>query len=485
MHTHSQGHPAPNRPSSPPWWGGPVLRRLALGAALGLALALPLSVQAKTFRCRAGDVPCLIAAINQANANGEQNTIRLEAGTYTLTAIDDSSPGEFGENGLPVITSTLIIRGQEAETTIIEPAAGAPRFRLLHVAMAGTLTLQGLTLRGGVALAGGLFNRGTVTLRHCTLTENEADSTGAGILNLGTLTLRDSLLRDNRITFGAGGGGLTNGGLVSITRVTFDHNVGDGPGGGLVNGGTMTIAHTTFVSNASFSSGGGLANGGTLTITDSTFVSNGGFVAGGGLINTGTLVISNTTFNDNQSNLSGGGGLANFDFGTLTLINSTIAGNRTFATGGGGLTNEGSGTVRVANTILVGNIRFVGPPSMIPTPVPDECHGAVTSLGHNLIGDPTGCTITLLPSDLTGDPGFGPFTDTGRPGTGHFPLLPTSQARDAGNDAICPRTDQLGRRRIGPCDIGAIEFRERDDRQHDEEDDQHDAEDEEDEEDVG
>ena len=105
--------------------------------------------------------------------------------------------------------------------------------------------------------------------------------------------------------------------------------------------------------------------------------------------------------------------------------------------------------------------------------------------GHHLARQqpdrrPTGCTITLLPSDLTGDPGLGAFTDTGRPGNGHFPLLPTSQAIDAGNDALCPRTDQLGRRRLGPCDIGAIAFRERDDRQHEdddqEDDDKHDNE---------
>jgi hypothetical protein len=49
-----------------------------------------------------------------------------------------------------------------------------------------------------------------------------------------------------------------------------------------------------------------------------------------------------------------------------------------------------------------------------------------------------------------------------------------SQAIDAGSDAVCPRTDQLGRLRIGPCDIGAIAFRHRDDRQHDEEEDHHD-----------
>ena len=61
-------------------------------------------------------------------------------------------------------------------------------------------------------------------------------------------------------------------------------------------------------------------------------------------------------------------------------------------------------------------------------------------------------------------------------------MLPTSQAIDAGNDAVCPRTDQLGQRRVNIprvgtsiCDIGAVEFLGKDDRQHDEEDDLHDA----------
>ncbi|HSX81290.1 MAG TPA: choice-of-anchor Q domain-containing protein [Candidatus Saccharimonadia bacterium] len=66
------------------------------------------------------------------------------------------------------------------------------------------------------------------------------------------------------------------------------------------------------------------------------------------------------------------------------------------------------------------------------------------------------------------------ITDDGTPGHGYFPLLPGSPAIDAGNDAACPSTDQLGQRRVGPCDIGAIRFLDTDDRQHDEDDDQHD-----------
>jgi hypothetical protein len=80
------------------------------------------------------------------------------------------------------------------------------------------------------------------------------------------------------------------------------------------------------------------------------------------------------------------------------------------------------------------------------------------SLGNNLIGDSTGCTISVQFSDLTGDPGLDIFSDHGRPGSGHIPLLSGSPAIDAGNNEACPRTDQLGQTRAGNWDIGAIEF---------------------------
>jgi hypothetical protein len=125
------------------------------------------------------------------------------------------------------------------------------------------------------------------------------------------------------------------------------------------------------------------------------------------------------------------------------------------------------------NTILARNISR-------STPSPD-CTGPVTSLGTNVVGDPTGCTITLLPTDRTGDPGLGTFTENGTPGNGHIPLQRGSPAIDAGNDAFCPPTDQLGRRRVNirnggtsRCDIGAIEFRHRDNRPHNEEEEHHD-----------
>jgi hypothetical protein len=97
---------------------------------LGL-LGLVQSTYPAEFSCAAGDVMCLITAIHTANTNRESNSITLEAGTYTLTAMDNDT---HGPTGLPSITSSLTLRGRGAQSTIIERAADAPRFRLMPVA---------------------------------------------------------------------------------------------------------------------------------------------------------------------------------------------------------------------------------------------------------------------------------------------------------------------------------------------------------------
>ena len=205
------------------WW--PLAWPGAAVAALGLTLALPLSGQAKTFRCHAGDVPCLIDAINEANANGEANTIRLAAGTYTLTEADNGDSPSVA-NGLPVITSPLTITGRGADNTSIARDASAPRFRILEVATTGTLTLKRLTLRGGsgVFSGGGILNEGTLTLVRTTVTDNGTSlGFGAGIFTSGTLTLRHSAVTHNSQAF-RGGGLYIDGGTVLIAHSTIAHN---------------------------------------------------------------------------------------------------------------------------------------------------------------------------------------------------------------------------------------------------------------------
>src|SRR5262245_2062821 len=76
------------------------------------------------FNIGPGDVAGLIDAINTANVNGEDNTINLAAGIYTLTEIDNGPGGLLGANGLPVISGNITIRGQGEISTIIQRELG-------------------------------------------------------------------------------------------------------------------------------------------------------------------------------------------------------------------------------------------------------------------------------------------------------------------------------------------------------------------------
>jgi hypothetical protein len=264
---------------------------------------------AAVFNVSSGDVTGLIAAITAANANGEENTINLTPGTYTLTAIDNGTFLNGSSNGLPVITSAMTVAGAERATTIIERDANAPFFRILRVSAAGILTLQRLTLRGGEigGSGGGISNTGTLTLIDCAVTGNRSGSSGGGgILNRGTLTLIDSTLIRN---VAMAGGGIENDGAATISRTTFEGNGGNVPGGGGLHnvvGARVTITDFTFVHNHADLAGGVFNARGTVTITNTTFAQNSALSGGGGLVNSGLGKLQNTAFAENTVGIIGG-----------------------------------------------------------------------------------------------------------------------------------------------------------------------------------
>jgi hypothetical protein len=167
-------------------------------------------------------------------------------------------------------------------------------------------------------------------------------------------------------------------------------------------------------------------------------------------------------------------------YGPLTVVNSTISGNKgagVILAGGAHLKlnnvtisgNVGGvvvtdGTVSMSNTIIAGNV------SSVPGP---DCRGTIVSNLYNLVGDTTGCTVTLPgggpdATTITGkDPHLGPLADNGGP-TETQALLAGSVAINAGNPAVpgsgsgaCEATDQRGTVRsqtAGRCDIGAYEY---------------------------
>ena len=455
-----------------------------------VAMALPLMLapfaEAETIDCGAGDVQCLIAAINEANADPHTTTIRLAGGTYALTSVDNDTDGP---NGLPSIVSPLTIDGASSGA-ILTRLAGIPGFRILHVGASGRLTLQGVTITNTFDLGftgnrgSGLFNDGgVVTVVDSSFIENEIADAGALHNNQGVVRIIDSAFTGN---FGSGGAGVTSaGGVVDIRRTVFENNNGlvagglwsmdadvrivdsrftggsghFGVGGVRVSGGTASIIRTTFAGNVGDPSGGILVEAqGTVIVRDSAFVENRGFGGGGGLFNqNGTVDVTNTTFARNVAGSLSVRGSAILNFGKTTIVNSTFAQNTSIGTGTSSVianvnvfADVNTAEMLLQNTILVhsSDNEFA-----------QDCAGIITSLGNNLIGDPSSCIITLQPSDLTGDAGLGQLVDDGTAGKAHYPLLLDSQAIDAANDAACLRKDQIGQPRHPECDIGAIEFR--------------------------
>jgi hypothetical protein len=378
-----------------------------------LAVGLISSVQAGTITVAAGEVAIIsngVCSLLEALQNAQQgnpypdcavgdpagpDNLVLAAGSlYTLTEIVDTTDGA---NGLPSITSALTVNGRGA-TIVRNTTAGAPRFRLFHVAATGNLTLNQVTLRGGSA------------------------TVASG--------------------YGMNGGSLFNWGTVTLTNGTISGNTAD-TGGGLDNRGTAILTNSTLVGNVAISYGGGFHNtggaGGTVTLTNSTVAGNVAGTIGGGLYNSGAANLTNSTFSGNVAGYDGGG-LANG--GIITLTNSTVAGNVAGASGGG--LSTWWGTATLTNTI----IAYSGG---------DNCLGSITTNRNNLFDDAS-CD-GMATANINLDP---VLKDNGCPTRTHALLagsaaINAGDVTTCTNNVLLD-FDQRGFLRDTHCDIGAYEF---------------------------
>lgn len=408
----------------------------------------------------------LRGAIIRANGLSEPVTVNVPSGTYVLA---QSTPCLFGRGALfgtlaLCPTGTLTLIGNGANATIIDanqPPGGIGAIApAMFVATTATVTIRGITMRKGnfsvgslIGHGGGINNAGTLVLEDSAVTDNFTSDKGGGIYNQGDLTLLRSLITRN---FAAHeGGGISN-------TCRFD----------VCDGGLLEIADSVVSQNTAGTLAGGIANFfGMVTVSGTTINGNVGPVngnGGGGIWNGSfnTMILTNVTVSGNRS--ASGGGILNS--GNLFLNNVTIASNIAqweadpSRGDGGGLYNGGS-MVALQNTIIAGNFAAG------PFPAGADCLAGraapLTSRGHNLIQDVSGCTIT---GDTTGNivgqnPKLGVLAQNGGSAPTHA-LGDGSPAIDAGDPAMpgdggaaCAVTDQRGVfRPLGTtCDIGAFE----------------------------
>jgi hypothetical protein len=360
-----------------------------------LSFATSQTTYAATINVLAGDVPGLIAAINTANTNGEDDIINLAGGTYSLTVIDNNTSGD---NGLPsilpdtalAVDHTITINGTGAtiERNNID-CTTLPTFRIFHVATDSDLTLNDLTIQNGCANAAGsgedggaIFNEGgAVTISNSTLDNNYALNDGGAIHNQdgGVLTIiNNSILSDNYAN--ANGGAISNegGGTAVITDCDILNNTGDLGGGAIENNTNTATTSTMTISNCDISGnvttvglggdGGAIRNlNGDVTITnnstlDSNYSDNGGGAiaqignASTMLINGGTTLSNNVSFGDGGA-VSNTGGTINMaaisinNNNTVNCVLCTGDGGAVFTSGAASITNV-TGSIIDSNTAL-------------------------------------------------------------------------------------------------------------------------------------
>ena len=249
------------------------------------------------------------------------------------------------------------------------------------------------------------------------------------------------------------GGGLENGGTLTLTNSTVSGNSATYDGGGIYNYGTLILTNSTVSGNSATYDAGGIYNQqGTLTLNNSTVSGNSTYWDVGGIYNQGTLTLTNSTVSGNSTTYDAGG---IFNWGTLTLSNSTVSGNS--ASWAGGIYNYG--TLTAKNSIVANNSG-------------GDCYlqAAIASQGHNLsddascafagTGDMNSTAAGLDPGGLkaNGGPTQTIALLATSPAVDAIPLSPVNYCTDTNGNPVT--SDQRGvTRPQGPaCDIGAYEL---------------------------
>ncbi len=338
--------------------------RLPLAVKVLLAVSLACCLTSCTTITVDCNVPDLIHAINTANTNPAHSTLELASGcTYTLTAKDNTATSffggttfEYGDNGLPQITTPITINGNNA--TIIR-ASGAPDFRFFFITDTGSLTINDLTLENGFADAslpgggysrgpgsgGAIYSRSYLEVNNSTLQGNQAGANGGAIFTSGTTTtqINGSTIQDNDAPLGGGVFICSSKGLLSVDNSEISNNSAINLGGGinLQYGAELIINASLIASNHSGRHGGGIFKDKgwdrlPTTITGTTFQDNTADWSGGGVFILRTpLTISDSQFSNNQADEYGGGlGYQNNSTETVLISNTTFDGNSATWDGG-------------------------------------------------------------------------------------------------------------------------------------------------------
>ena len=299
------------------------LRRVFLAAASGAALVLllaALTLGALPDKVQAGPAGEIIVVTTDEPGIADDGLCSLTEAILNANNDDQSGsrdclPGQgvdrivFAEpprriiflapykdkNGLPPITSHIIIEGQQ---TVLRRSDHAPPLRFFWVEETGFLELNDITLENGLIDA------------------NPQGYYGGAILNRGQLIIRRSLLRDNEAVYG---GGVRTSGKTTILQSRLINNLALKNGGGIeAYGDELVIQESLLQGNEAGNDGGAILDSSRLMTITLSEISDNEAEHGGGVALLGERFypanqfqydfrVSDTQFRRNVASQDGGG----------------------------------------------------------------------------------------------------------------------------------------------------------------------------------
>lgn len=338
-------------------------------------------------------------------------------------------------------------RDAATNTTIIDGATSRLGEAAHHVvAGANEARLDGFTIRGGRANAGGatgnyggglLLVAASMTVSDCVFETNEAVLGGAmAHLDGGAAVFERVTFRNNGAS--SFGGAIYDEGETAYRECVFRSNNAFMGGGLALYEGVISLADCVFEQNRALSRDGGafwVNFSGTAELDRVCFTSNLAETDGGALANwSGTVVLRNAVFRDNRATRAGG---AVFTLAQVELHHCTVWKNSAKSDSGAVVSNGGS--------ILAVNSDFWG-------------NSPVSIL--NLSVQPANVTYSNVEGGYPGEGNINVMPGYRDPDNGDFRPLPDSPLIDMGADIEGVDTDYRGYPRPSGAgfDIGAAEF---------------------------
>jgi hypothetical protein len=318
-------------------------------------------------------------------------TISAHATTIIVSNTNDNGPGSL-RHALAVANDgdTIDATGISGEITLTSGELLVDRSVTINGAGADVLAADGNMISRVFRIP---FSGETVTISGFTIRNGHAGTTGGGVdnENNATVTITSCTISGN--TAGLGGG-MFNGGLLTIDSTTISDNSGSNGGAIYNDGAGMSTLTNSTVSGNTASEGGGIFNIGEFAITNSTLSTNSASL-GGGIFSNETVQIGDTVLNTGAS----GANIANF--GIVTSLGYNLSSDD----GGGVLTGPGD---QVNTDPLLGPLQDNGGPTFT--------HALLSGSPAIDAGDPN---FTPPPDYDQRGPGF-PRVANGRVDVGSF-----------------------------------------------------------------